>query len=140
MLGSGYQSVMESDLLREGWSKWADVDAILDAWGKATNFADVVPAVYEHWYPRWSDAMNVELTACLQGKISADGGLRHMTAQIGRAKQGAGADLAAAHLRLRRESGPAVRRRPPPPWPSERKWGRGSSPWCSTRRRPCASR
>ena len=90
MLGSGYQSVMESDLLREGWSKWADVDAILDAWGKATNFADVVPAVYEPWYPRWSDAMNVELTACLQGKISADEACDNMIAHIGRAKQALG--------------------------------------------------
>ena len=90
MLGSGYQSVMKSDLLREGWSKWADVDTCLDIWGKATNFADVVPAVYEPWYPRWSDAMNVELTACLQGKNSADTACDNMIAYIDKAKQALG--------------------------------------------------
>ena len=25
MLGSGYQSVMDSDLLKKGWAKWGDV-------------------------------------------------------------------------------------------------------------------
>lgn len=90
MLGSGYQSVMESELLREGWSKWADVDVILDIWKKATNFANVVPAVYEPWYPRWSDAMNVELTGCLQGKQSADEACDNMVAQIDRAKRAQG--------------------------------------------------
>ena len=87
MLGSGYQSVMESKLLRDGWSKYADVDKILDIWGKATNFADVVPAVYEPWYPRWSDMMNVELTHCLQGEISADKACDNMAANVERAKR-----------------------------------------------------
>ena len=76
MLGSGYQSVMDSDLLKKGWAKWADVPTVLGLWSKATNFADVVPAVYQPWYPRWSDAMNVELTACLSGKITAGSGVR----------------------------------------------------------------
>lgn len=87
MLGSGYRSVMESELLRKGWAKWADVPTVLDIWNKASNFADVVPAVYQPWYPRWSDAMNVELTACLQGKISADQACDNMIAAVARAKR-----------------------------------------------------
>lgn len=87
MLGSGYQSVMESELLRRGWAKWGDVPTILGAWNKAVNFADVVPAVSQPWYPRWSDLMNVELTACLQGKITADQACDNMVAALGKAKK-----------------------------------------------------
>jgi ABC-type glycerol-3-phosphate transport system substrate-binding protein len=87
MLGSGYQSVMESDLLRKGWAKWGDVPTILGAWSKATNFADVVPAVSQPWYPRWSELMNVELTACLQGKVTADQACDNMVAALARAKK-----------------------------------------------------
>jgi ABC-type glycerol-3-phosphate transport system substrate-binding protein len=87
MLGSGYQSVMESELLRTGWAKWGDVPAILGAWNKAANFSEIVPAVSQKWYPRWSDAMNVELTNCLQGKITADQACDHMVAAIAKAKQ-----------------------------------------------------
>ncbi len=87
MLGSGYQSVMESELLRKGWAKWGDVPTILGAWSKATNFADVVPAVSQPWYPRWSDMMNVELTACLQGKITADQACDNMVAAVAKAKR-----------------------------------------------------
>lgn len=88
MLGSGYQSVMESELLRTGWAKWGDVPTILDIWSKAANFADVVPAVHQPWYPRWSDAMNVELTGCLQGRITADQACDNMVAAVARAKRG----------------------------------------------------
>ena len=87
MLGSGYQSVMESAVLREGWAKWGDVPAILGAWNKAANFAEIVPAVTQKWYPRWSDMMNVELTSCLQGKITADQACDNMVAAIAKAKQ-----------------------------------------------------
>jgi hypothetical protein len=45
-----------------------------------------VPTVSQKWYPRWSDAMNVELTACLQGKITADQACDNMVAAIGKAK------------------------------------------------------
>jgi multiple sugar transport system substrate-binding protein len=86
MLGSGYRSVLEGDVLKRGWSKWADVPTVLGIWNKATNFADVVPAVYQPWYPRWSDMMNVEVTACLQGKISADQACDNMVAAVARAK------------------------------------------------------
>ena len=88
MLASGYQSVMESDLLRKAWAKWADVPTVLDVFKKATNFADVVPAVSQPWYPRWSDAINVELTACLQGKSSADQACDNMIAALATAKRG----------------------------------------------------
>jgi multiple sugar transport system substrate-binding protein len=87
MLGSGYRSVMESELLKKGWAKWGDVPTILRAWSKAANFADVVPAVYQPWYPKWSDAMNVELTSCLQGKISADQACDNMIAAVARARR-----------------------------------------------------
>jgi len=88
MLGSGYQSVMDSDLLKKGWAKWADVPTVLGLWSKAANFADVVPAVYQPWYPRWSDAMNVELTACLSGKITPDQACDNMVAAVAKAKRG----------------------------------------------------
>ena len=87
MLGSGYQSVMESEALRTGWAKWGDVPSILGAWSKAANFSEIVPAVSQKWYPRWSVAMNVELTSCLQGKITADQACDNMVAAIAKAKQ-----------------------------------------------------
>lgn len=88
MLGSGYQSVMESEALRQAWARWADVPTVLAIWNKAANFADVVPAVHEPWYPRWSDAINVELTACLQGKITADQACDRMVAALDRVRRG----------------------------------------------------
>ena len=60
---------------------------ILAAWSKAQNFADVVPAVFQPWYPRFSDLMNVELTACLQGTITADQACDNMVAAVGKAKK-----------------------------------------------------
>ena len=42
MLGSGYQSVMNSDLLKQGWAQWGDVPTILDIWDKASYIGDVV--------------------------------------------------------------------------------------------------
>jgi hypothetical protein len=46
-----------------------------------------VPAVSQPWYPHWSDAINVELTACLQGKITVDQACDNMTAAVARAKR-----------------------------------------------------
>ena len=87
MLGSGYQSVMDSEHLRKSWAKWADVPTLLDVWKRAVNFSEVVPAVSQKWYPRWSDAINVELTACLQSKITADQACDNMVAAVAKAKQ-----------------------------------------------------
>ena len=78
---------MESETLRTGWAKWGDVPAILGAWNKAANFSDIVPAVSQKWYPRWSEMMNVELTSCLQGKVTADQACDNMVAAIAKAKQ-----------------------------------------------------
>ena len=87
MLASGYTPVMESELLRRAWAKWAEVSTVLDVFRKATNFAEVVPAVYQPWYPRWSDAINVELTACLSGKITADQACDNMITALATAKR-----------------------------------------------------
>jgi hypothetical protein len=78
---------MESEQLKKGWSKWGDVPTILGAWTKATNFAEVVPAVSQKWYPRWSELMNVELTNCLQGKLTADQACDNMVAAVGKAQK-----------------------------------------------------
>jgi ABC-type glycerol-3-phosphate transport system substrate-binding protein len=86
MLASGYTPVMESELLRRAWAKWAEVFTVLDVFRKATNFAEVVPAVYQPWYPRWSDAINVELTACLSGKLPADQACENLIAALAPAK------------------------------------------------------
>jgi multiple sugar transport system substrate-binding protein len=63
------------------------VPTILGAWNKATNFAEVVPAVSQKWYPRWSELMNVELTGCLQGKLTADQACDNMIAAVGKAQK-----------------------------------------------------
>lgn len=72
MLASGYQSVMESDAIKKGWTKWGDPNVILKQWETAANWSEVVPAVTEPWYSKWSDAINVELTNCLSGKSTPD--------------------------------------------------------------------
>ena len=87
MLGSGYQSVMESEQLKKGLVEVGRRATILGAWNKATNFADVVPAVSQKWYPRWSELMNVELTGCLQGKLTADQACDNMIAAVGKAQK-----------------------------------------------------
>jgi hypothetical protein len=46
-----------------------------------------VPAVFQPWYPRFSDMMNVELTACLQSKITADQACDNIIAAVGKAKK-----------------------------------------------------
>jgi multiple sugar transport system substrate-binding protein len=47
MLGSGYQSAMQSEMIRTGWAKWGDVDLLLKQWDKAVGWLEVVPAVSE---------------------------------------------------------------------------------------------
>jgi len=86
MLAPGYKSVMASPEIREVWSKRVDVDKMLDIFNRAVNYADVVPAIYEPWYPRWNDMMNVELTACLRGELSADVACDNMIANVKKAK------------------------------------------------------
>ena len=87
MLGSGYQSVMQSEVVRKGWAPWGDVDMLLKQWDKATGWLEFVPAVSEPWYPKWSDAINVELQNCLMGKITADQACDNMIAALKKVKR-----------------------------------------------------
>jgi ABC-type glycerol-3-phosphate transport system substrate-binding protein len=87
MLGSGYQSVMDSSALTETWSKWGDVPTILDAWGKGTYMGEVVSSVVEPWHQPWSDVINIELQKCLQGQKTADQACDTMIEAIKTAKR-----------------------------------------------------
>jgi ABC-type glycerol-3-phosphate transport system substrate-binding protein len=72
MLGSGYNSVMQSDAVKTGWAPWGDVDAILKMWDKATYIGTVVPSLYQPWHFPWTDQLNIEVQKCLTGQITAD--------------------------------------------------------------------
>ena len=72
MLGSGYQSVMDSDVIKAGWAPWGDVPAILEIWKKATYLGEVVNSMYQPWHFPWSDRLNIEVQKCLTGQIDAD--------------------------------------------------------------------
>ena len=72
MLGSGYNSVMQSDAIKTGWAPWGDVDAILKMWDKATYIGTVVPSLYQPWHFPWTDQLNIEVQKCLTGQITAD--------------------------------------------------------------------
>ena len=66
MLGSGYQSVMDCDLLKKGWAKWGDVPTILGIWKqgvqllrrRARRLPEVVPAL-ERRHERRADRVPV---------------------------------------------------------------------------------
>jgi multiple sugar transport system substrate-binding protein len=72
MLGSGYNSVMQSDAVKSGWAPWGDVDAILKMWDKASYIGTVVPSLYQPWHFPWTDQLNIEVQKCLTGQITAD--------------------------------------------------------------------
>ena len=72
MLGSGYQSVMESDVVREGWKPWGDPEKILTMWNKASYIGEVCPSIYQPWHFPWTDQLNIEVQKCLTGQITAD--------------------------------------------------------------------
>jgi len=72
MLGSGYQSVMQSDAIKTGWAPWGDVPAILAMYDKATYIGEVANSVYKPWHFPWSDQLNIEVQKCLTGQITAD--------------------------------------------------------------------
>jgi len=88
MLGSGYQSVMESDIIQSSWSNWGDVDAILEMWNKATYLGEVVSSVNEPWHFPWTDRLNIEVQNCLTGQIDADECCDILTAAVDEAKRG----------------------------------------------------
>ena len=72
MLGSGYNSVMKSAAVTEGWKPWGDPVQILQIWDKATYVAEVVPSIYKPWHFPWSDRINIEVSKALTGQITAD--------------------------------------------------------------------
>lgn len=87
MLGSGYQSVMESEIVTEGWKAWSDPQKILEMWDKATYLGEVVPSVYEPWHFPWTDQLNIEVQKCLTGQITADQACDNLIAGIDVAKR-----------------------------------------------------
>ena len=72
MLGSGYNSVMKSAAVTEGWKPWGDPVQILQIWDKATYVAEVVPSIYKPWHFPWSDRINIEVSKALTGQTTAD--------------------------------------------------------------------
>jgi len=72
MLGSGYQSVMASDVIKTGWAPWGDVPEILRIWDKAAYIGEVCSSVYQPWHFPWTDQLNIEVQKCLTGQITAD--------------------------------------------------------------------
>jgi len=72
MLGSGYDSVMKSAAVTEGWKSWGDPQKILEIWGKATYVGEVCNSVYKPWHFPWTDRVNIEVQKALTGQITAD--------------------------------------------------------------------
>jgi multiple sugar transport system substrate-binding protein len=87
MLGSGYQSVMQSDAIKKGWGPWGDVDAILGMWDKASYIGEVCSSVYKPWHFPWSDQINIEVQKCLTGQITADACCDNLIKGIDEAKK-----------------------------------------------------
>jgi ABC-type glycerol-3-phosphate transport system substrate-binding protein len=87
MLGSGYQSVMQSDAIKKGWAPWGDVDAILGMWDKASYIGEVCSSVYKPWHFPWSDQINIEVQKCLTGQITADACCDNLIKGIDEAKK-----------------------------------------------------
>ena len=87
MLGSGYQSVMDSRELSANWSKWGDVRTILGAWSKATFLGEVVSSMTKPWHTPWNDTINIELQKALTGQKSPDKACDTIIAGIKKAKR-----------------------------------------------------
>ncbi|RPI38568.1 MAG: extracellular solute-binding protein [Hyphomicrobiaceae bacterium] len=87
MLGSGYQSVMQSDSVKKGWAPWGDVDAILGMWDKASYIGEICSSVYKPWHFPWSDQINIEVQKCLTGQITADACCDNLIKGIDEAKK-----------------------------------------------------
>ena len=87
MLGSGFQSVMDSKALSATWAKWGDVPTILDAWGKATFLGDVVSSMIQPWHTPWNDIINIELQKSLTGQKTPDQVCDTIIAGIDKAKR-----------------------------------------------------
>jgi multiple sugar transport system substrate-binding protein len=72
MLGSGYESVMKSSAVTDGWKPWGDPQKILEIWDKATYVGEVCNSVYKPWHFPWTDRVNIEVQKALTGQTSAD--------------------------------------------------------------------
>jgi multiple sugar transport system substrate-binding protein len=72
MLGSGYESVMNSSVITEGWKPWGSPQTILASWGKATYVGEVCNSIYKPWHFAWSDRLNVEVQKVLTGQSTPD--------------------------------------------------------------------
>jgi ABC-type glycerol-3-phosphate transport system substrate-binding protein len=72
MLGSGYDSVMKSAAITDGWKPWGDPQKILEIWDKATYVGEVSNSIYKPWHFPWSDRLNIEVQKALTGQITAD--------------------------------------------------------------------
>lgn len=72
MLGSGYQSVMKSSVITEGWKPWGDPQKILEIWDKATYVGEMCNSIYKPWHFPWTDRLNIEVQKALTGQITAD--------------------------------------------------------------------
>lgn len=72
MLGSGYEPVMKSAAVTEGWKPWGDPQKILEIWNKATYVGEVCNSVYKPWHFPWTDRLNIEVQKALTGQTTAD--------------------------------------------------------------------
>lgn len=88
MLGSGYNSVMKSAAVTEGWKPWGDPVEILQIWDKATYVAEVVPSIYKPWHFPWSDRINIEVSKALTGQITPDVCCDNLVVAIKEVKKG----------------------------------------------------
>jgi multiple sugar transport system substrate-binding protein len=70
MLGSGYQSVMTSSVIVDGWKPWGDPQKILEIWDKATYVGEICNSVYKPWHFPWTDRLNIEVQKALTAQIT----------------------------------------------------------------------
>lgn len=88
MLGSGYKSVMNSDVITEGWKPWGDPKKILEIWDKATYVGEVCNSIYKPWHFPWTDRLNIEVQKALTGQITADACCDNLIAAIKEVQKG----------------------------------------------------
>jgi multiple sugar transport system substrate-binding protein len=72
MLGSGFKSVMTSNVITEGWKPWGDPQKLLQIWDKATYVGEVCNSIYKPWHFPWTDRLNIEVQKALTAQITAD--------------------------------------------------------------------
>ncbi|MBN8890080.1 MAG: extracellular solute-binding protein [Rhodospirillales bacterium] len=88
MLGSGYKSVMTSNVITEGWKPWGDPAKILEIWDKATYVGEVCNSIYKPWHFPWTDRLNIEVQKALTGQITADTCCDNLIAAIKEVQKG----------------------------------------------------